>query len=77
VADESLTLIVIDETYQELSRRYPDAKKYSKIRRQIAMLKKRGADGNYQIKELELSLNTPRNIEYLYNLLIHYAKGCR
>ncbi len=47
----------------------------SKIRRQIAMLKKRGADGDYQIKELDLSLNTPRNIEYLYNSLIRYAKG--
>ena len=49
----------------------------SKIRRQIALLKKRGADGDYQTKELELSLNTPRNIEYLYNSLMRYAKGRR
>lgn len=49
----------------------------SKIRRQIALLKKRGADGDYQTRELELSLNTPRHIEYLYNFLIHYAKGRR
>lgn len=49
----------------------------SKIRRQIALLKKRGADGDYLTKELELSLNTPRNIEYLYNSLVHYAKGRR
>ncbi len=129
VADECPAMIVIDEahhalaeTYQELFRRYPDAKKLgmtatpyrlsgkgftdlfdillqsksipefilsgrlslfdyyavpqnSKIRRQIALLKKRGADGDYQIKELELSLNTPRNIEYLYNSLTRYAKG--
>ncbi len=47
----------------------------SKIRRQIALLKKRGADGDYQTKELELSLNTPPNIEYLYNSLTRYAKG--
>lgn len=130
-ADESPAMIVIDEahhalaeTYRELFRRYPDAKKLgmtatpyrlsgkgftdlfdillqsrsipdfimakrlslfdyyavpqnSKIRRQIAMLKKRGADGDYQTKELELSLNTPRNIEYLYNSLMRYAKGRR
>ncbi len=129
VADERPAMIVIDEahhalaeTYQELFRRYPDAKKLgmtatpyrlsgkgftdlfdillqsksipefilsgrlslfdyytvpqnSKIRRQIALLKKRGADGDYQTKELELSLNTPRNIEYLYNSLMRYAKG--
>lgn len=129
VADESPAMIVIDEahhalaeTYQELFRRYPDARKLgmtatpyrlsgkgftdlfdtllqsksipefilsgrlslfdyyavphnSKIRRQIALLKKRGADGDYQTKELELSLNTPRNIEYLYNSLMRYAKG--
>ncbi len=129
VEGECPAMIVIDEahhalaeTYQELFRRYPDAKKLgmtatpyrlsgkgftdlfdillqsksipefimskrlslfdyyavpqnSKIRRQIALLKKRGADGDYQIKELELSLNTPRNIEYLYNSLTHYAKG--
>ncbi len=49
----------------------------SKIRRQIALLKKRGADGDYLTKELELSLNTPRNIEYLYNSLMRYAKGRR
>ncbi len=49
----------------------------SKIRWQIALLKKRGADGDYPIKELELSLNTPRNIEYLYNSLMRYAKGRR
>lgn len=49
----------------------------SKIRRQIALLKKRGTDGDYQTKELELFLNTPRNIEYLYNSLIRYAKSCR
>ncbi len=129
MADESPAMIVIDEahhalaeTYQELFRRYPDAKKLgmtatpyrlsgkgftdlfdillqsksipefimakrlslfdyyavprdSKIRRRIALLKKRGADGDYQTKELELSLNTPRNIEYLYNSLVRYAKG--
>ncbi len=129
VADECPAMIVIDEahhalaeTYQELFRRYPNAKKLgmtatpyrlsskgftdlfdtllqsksipefilsgrlslfdyyavpqnSKIRRQIALLKKRGADGDYQTKELELSLNTPRNIEYLYNSLVRYAKG--
>lgn len=129
VADEGPAMIVIDEahhalaeTYQELFRRYPDAKKLgmtatpyrlsgkgftdlfdtllqsksilefimakrlslfdyyavpqnSKTRRQIALLKKRGADGDYQTKELELSLNTPRNIEYLYNSLMRYAKG--
>ncbi len=129
VADEYPAMIVIDEahhalaeTYQELFRRYPDAKKLgmtatsyrlsgkgftdlfdtllqsksipefilsgrlslfdyyavpqnSKIRRQIALLKKRGADGDYQTKELELLLNTPRNIEYLYNSLTRYAKG--
>jgi len=46
-----------------------------KTRRQIALLKKRGVNGDYQIKELELSLNTPRNIEYLYNSLIRYTKG--
>lgn len=131
VENESPAMIVIDEahhalaeTYQELFRRYPDAKKLgmtatpyrlsgkgftdlfdtllqsksipefimakrlslfdyyavpqnSKIRRQIALLKKRGADGDYQTKELELSLNTPRNIEYLYNSLMRYAKGRR
>lgn len=47
----------------------------SKIRRQIALLRKRGADGDYQTKELEQSLNTPRNIEYLYNSLMRYANG--
>ncbi len=131
VEDESPTMIVIDEahhalaeSYQELFRRYPDAKKLgmtatpyrlsgkgftdlfdillqsksipefimskrlslfdyyalpsdSKIRRQIAKMKKRGADGDYQTKEMELSLNTPRNIEYLYNSLTRYAKGCK
>jgi len=131
VADKSPEMIVIDEahhalaeTYQELFRRYPDAKKLgmtatpyrlsgkgftdlfdillqsksipefilskrlslfdyyavpqnSKIRRQIALLKKRGTDGDYQTKELELSLNTPRNIEYLYNSLTRYAEGRR
>ncbi len=131
VADERPAMIVIDEahhalaeTYQELFRHYPEAKKLgmtatpyrlsgkgftdlfdillqsksipefimakrlslfdyyavpqnSKIRRQIALLKKRGADGDYQTKELELSLNTPRNIEYLYNSLMRYAKGCK
>ncbi len=131
VEGENPAMIVIDEahhalaeTYQELFRRYPDAKKLgmtatpyrlsgkgfidlfdtllqsrsipefilsgrlslfdyyavphnSKIRRQIALLKKRGADGDYQTKELELSLNTPRNIEYLYNSLTRYAKGRR
>ncbi len=129
VEGENPAIIVIDEahhalaeTYQELFRRYPDAKKLgmtatpyrlsgkrftdlfdillqsksipefilsgrlslfdyyavpqnSKIRRQIALLKKRGADGDYQTKELELSLNIPRNIEYLYNSLTRYAKG--
>lgn len=49
----------------------------SKIRRQIALLKKQGADGDYRTDELELSLNTPRNIEYLYNSLMRYAKGRR
>lgn len=131
VGDERPAMIVIDEahhaladSYQELFRRYPEAKKLgmtatpyrlsgkgfvglfdsllqsrsipefiamkrlslfdyyavpqdSKIRRQIAMLKKRGADGDYQTKELELSLNTPRNIEYLYNSLMRYARGRR
>lgn len=47
----------------------------SKIRRQMALLKKRGADGDYQTKELEHALNTPQNIEYLYNSLMRYAKG--
>ena len=131
VADERPAMIVIDEThhaladtYQELFRRYPEAKKLgmtatpyrlsgkgfvglfdtllqsysipefiamkrlslfdyyavpqdSKIRRQIAMLKKRGADGDFQTKELEMSLNTPRNIEFLYNSLMRYAKRRR
>ncbi len=49
----------------------------SKIRRQIALLKKRGADGDYQLKELDESLNTPRHIEYLYNSLMRYAPGRR
>ncbi len=129
VANDAPSMIVIDEahhalaeTYQELFRRYPGAKKLgmtatpyrmsgkgftdlfeillqsksipdfitenrlslfdyyavpqnSKIRRQIALLKKRGAHGDYQTKELDLSLNTPRNIEYLYNSLMRYAKG--
>ncbi len=49
--------------------------KDSKVRRRIALLKKRGADGDYQVKELDLSLNTPQNIEYLYNSLMRYAPG--
>ncbi len=131
VKDEHPAMIVIDEahhalaeTYQELFRRYPDAKKLgmtatpyrmsgkgftdlfdvllqsksvmefimmkrlslfdyftipqnSKIRKQIATMTKRGVDGDYQTKEMEMSLNTPRNIEYLYNSLKRYAKGRR
>jgi len=49
----------------------------SKIRRQIALLKKLGVDGDYQAKQLELSLNTTRNIAYLYNSLMRYAKDRR
>ncbi len=121
------SMIVIDEahhalaqTYLELFRRYPEAKKLgmtatpyrlsgkgfaglfevllqgpsipecvmrrrlslfdyftvppdSKVRRQIAMLKRRGTDGDYLAREMEASLNTPRFIEYLYNSLVRYA----
>ena len=131
VTHDRPSLIVIDEahhalaeSYQELFRRYPEAKKLgmtatpyrlngkgfadlfgvllesrslpefimmkrlslfdyyvvpqnSKVRRQLALLKKRGANGDYLTREMELSLNTPRNIEYLYNSLIRYARGRR
>lgn len=49
----------------------------SKIRRQIALLKKRAPDGDYLAGELELTLNTPRHLEYLYNSLMRYAPGRR
>lgn len=127
--DERPSLIVIDEahhalaeTYQELWRRYPDAKKlgmtatpcrlnrkgftdlfetlitswsiaefirqgwlsvfdYVSVRpdsddyRLIGNLQKRGADGDYQIKEMDTALNRRPSIERLYESVRRYADG--
>ncbi len=124
------TLIVVDEahhalaeTYQELWKRYPEAKmlgmtatpcrlnnkgfgdlfdellqswsvkefidkgilsEYEYVRADaensrdeliLAKLQKRGADGDFQVKEMELALNRTENIQTLYESLVRHAGG--
>ena len=41
----------------------------------IAGLKKRGADGDYQTKEMATVMDTPESIEHLYRSYMQYARG--
>lgn len=41
----------------------------------VKQIKKRGADGDYQQKELATVLDVPESIEHLYNTYRHFANG--
>ena len=43
--------------------------------RKVAALNKRGADGDYQTKEMATVLDVPESIEHLYRSYSHYADG--
>ena len=43
----------------------------------ISSLKKRGADGDYQVKEMDAVLNKRPSIERLYKSFVDYAKGMK
>ena len=45
----------------------------SRTQQLISSLKKRGADGDYQVKEMDAVLNKRPSIERLYNCVIEYA----
>ena len=49
----------------------PDSEEMRKVRG----LKKRGADGDYQTKEMAMVMDCPESIEHLYNTYISYARG--
>ena len=45
----------------------------SRTQQLISSLKKRGADGDYQVKEMDAVLNKRPSIEWLYNCVMEYA----
>ena len=49
----------------------PDSEEMRKVRG----LKKRGADGDYQTKEMAMVMDCPESIEHLYNTYISYTRG--
>ena len=49
----------------------PDSEEMRKVRG----LKKRGADGDYQTKEMAMVMDCPESIEHLYNTYNNYARG--
>ena len=54
---------------------YVSVRSDSQAMQQIATLKKRGVDGDYQTKETALVLDRPESIAYLYECYEEYAKG--
>ena len=49
----------------------PDSEEMRKVRG----LKKRGADGDYQTKEMAMVMDCPESIEHLYNTYNNYTRG--
>ena len=47
----------------------------SRTQQLISSLKKRGADGDYQVKEMDAVLNKRPSIERLYNCVMEYARN--
>ncbi|MCM1295727.1 MAG: DEAD/DEAH box helicase [Muribaculaceae bacterium] len=47
----------------------------SKVMRQIAALEKRGADGDYQTKEMATVMDCPESVSHLYESYRHFADG--
>ncbi len=54
---------------------YVSASPDSRAMRQIRLLKKRGIDGDYQVKEMATVLDVPESIEHLYRIYRQYAAG--
>ncbi|MCH5311288.1 MAG: DEAD/DEAH box helicase [Prevotella sp.] len=54
---------------------YVSASPDSQVMKQIRSLKKRGADGDYQTKELVAVMDVPDSIEHLYNTYRQFACG--
>lgn len=56
---------------------YVSIRRESEEQRQINELKRRGTDGDYQIKEMNEKLNRQTSIERLYDAMKRYADGKR
>lgn len=54
---------------------YVSASPDSQVVKQIRLLKKRGADGDYQMKELATVMDVPESIEHLYKTYRTFAHG--
>ena len=54
---------------------YVSAGPDSQVMRRIRLLKKRGADGDYQTRELVTVLDVPESIRHLYDTYEQFAKG--
>ena len=54
---------------------YVSASPDSKVLRRIRLLKKRGADGDYQTKELATVMDVPESVEHLYKTYSQFARG--
>ena len=54
---------------------YVSASPDSEVMRQIRLLKKHGADGDYQTKELATVMDVPESIEHLYKTYRQFANG--
>ena len=54
---------------------YVSAAPNSEVMRQVRSLNKRGADGDYQLKELATVMDVPESIEHLYKTYRQFAGG--
>ena len=54
---------------------YVSAAPDSRMLRQVAMLDRRGADGDYQTKEMATVMDVPESIEHLYDTYKEFADG--
>ena len=54
---------------------YVSASPESRVMKEIRLLKKRGADGDYQTKELATVMDVPASIEHLYKTYRQFASG--
>ena len=54
---------------------YISARPDNLMMRQVASLSKRGADGDYQLKEMATVMDVPESIEHLYNTYRQYVDG--
>ena len=54
---------------------YISASPNSEVMRQVRKLNKRGADGDYQTKELATVMDVPESVEHLYRTYMQFADG--